>query len=463
MGLRSKIKETEVVEGEYPETSKNPLYLSSVSSQVGLSLNPFFGSIAVDLGASAAETSWLRSITNLSANLIQPLFGALIDDIRRRVPIVALSNFISVLPIIFLLIIDNPWLLIIMATFNALIISMGVPAWNSLLIESFPEERRGKDISKIAFWGSVGSIISVLVIGFLLTEEYTIWEDILPSGVLTTFGVRSRFFIPIILLIVMSTIGALSLLRYPDTGKYAPLKSKNVNGRIANLKLGFSELKEHKFFTFFLIISFAHAFAMSMSWGLFPQRQRGNFENGGLEATFMEIAILQVIFSITTLFFVGPGGRFSDKVGRVKLIKINRFSLVIFPFWYAFASNVYELAISHILIGSILAFSQAAFMAYLFDIVPKDKRGVYFGIYNSFLGIAYFFGSISGGYLVNLFEYLNYSTSDALKYAFIVVGFVRLVVAFIFLSLKDVRPFPSSFSKEMELLFSRTGSDGDSH
>jgi sugar phosphate permease len=340
---------------------------------------------------------------------------------------------------------------------------MGVPAWNSLLIESFPEERRGKEISKIAYWGSIGSIISVLVIGFLLTEEYTIWEDVLPNGVLTTFGDRSRFLIPIILLLVMSTIGVLSLLRYPDTGKYVPLKGKNTNGRIANLKLGFSELKEHKFFTFFLIISFAHAFAMSMSWGLFPQRQRGDAVNGGLEATFMEIAVLQVIFSFTTLFLVGPGGRFSDKVGRDKLIKINRFSLVIFPFWYAFSSSVYELAISHIIVGSILAFSQAALIAYLFDIVPNDKRGVYFGVYNSFLGIAYFFGSISGGYLVNLFEYLNYSTAEALKSAFIVVGFVRLIVAFLFLSLKDVRPFPSTFSKEVELLFSKTGSDGDTH
>ncbi|MHA1124965.1 MAG: hypothetical protein ACTSQX_04975, partial [Candidatus Heimdallarchaeota archaeon] len=87
---------------------------------------------------------------------------------------------------------------------------------------------------------------------------------------------------------------------------------------------------------------------------------------------------------------------------------------------------------------------------YLIDVTPERDRSMYVGIYNMFIGIILFLGSLTGGYMVDILtgekaifgSSFSFTSTLAVTIAFL-VGFVgRIITAFPFLALKEVKTFP---------------------
>ena len=154
---------------------------------------------------------------------------------------------------------------------------------------------------------------------------------------------------------------------------------------------------------------------------------------------------------------------------------MNRFCLFLFPLGYIFASQIWHLYLVHFFISSLFSFSIAGVNAYLLDIVPKKDTGLYYGVLGLVTGVAYFIGTLIGGYSVELNEYLLNKSSifvtlkasvpiisssvdvashaiigqnvllDTFNLAVIIalafVSGMRLLISFSFLSLKEVKEF----------------------
>jgi MFS family permease len=184
---------------------------------------------------------------------------------------------------------------------------------------------------------------------------------------------------------------------------------------------------------------------MSMMWPLFPIRQRSD-----IGANYFEIAIFSVLMSIATVLTIRYAGQISDLIGRKPQMFLNRLILVTMPLSYMFASKVWHIYVIHVIICIPLGLNSAVMQAYLIDITPDKERSTYVGFYNMLMGIMLFLGSLFGGYLIDILmgEKLFFGLSPffdqyrAVTIAF-AVGFVgRLLTAFPFLALKEMKSFP---------------------
>ncbi|MCG3257938.1 MAG: MFS transporter, partial [Candidatus Heimdallarchaeota archaeon] len=163
-----------------------------------------------------------------------------------------------------------------------------------------------------------------------------------------------------------------------------------------------------------------------------------------LNATAVEVALLEIIFAVTTILFIMLGAKIADKFGRTKLILINRMILFLFPLGYIFASEIWHLYLVHFFIAGIFNLSIAGVNAYILDIIPRKNGGLYFGVLGLVTGVFYFVGTLLGGYMVQVLQNW-YSQEVSLTIALAFVTVMRFILGFMFLSLKEVKLFSSSF------------------
>ncbi len=173
-----------------------------------------------------------------------------------------------------------------------------------------------------------------------------------------------------------------------------------------------------------------------------------------LEANALQMAVLSISFSVMIILVIRFGAKLSDRFGRTKLIAFNRLALVLFPFAYIFASKIWHLYIIHFILAGIIFIGSPSIQAYLLDIVPPREGGVYFGIHSMLVGIFMFIGSLAGGYLTEMFDNW-YPLLTAVKITLGIAAGGRLLTGLLFLTLKEVKKFPSSWGEAWKHLQKR--------
>jgi len=484
---------------------KEKLYGRSVLSNFSLGMvDPFLTTIAVDMGITGSQMGWLRAITNLLGNFVQPVFGYFSDAMQRRSIFIALSNILYSSAWIILLFVNQIWMIITIAGIVSLVVSLGTPAWTALLGEVTPSKIRGKIIANVNWFSQFSYIASTILGGILLNYiigNLSIGSRTIELNMLLTIGIG--LIAGLLSAIIMLTfkekqardrgVKLNSLLEEKarklhrktaeqfeevslviqkdividkdkqsitttsppliyvtadelDTKEKIPLEitiGKPISPPTLSSRL--KKMLQDKPFTKFTFIFGIQSFFMSFCWPLFPIRQRSD-----VGANFFEIAIFSVVMSVATLITIRYGGKASDLIGRKLQMFLNRLILVTMPLSYMFASKVWHIVILHAVICIPLGLNSAVMQAYLIDVTPEDERSTYVGFYNMFFGITLFLGSLAGGYLADflmgemtLFGFTpSFDQYKAVTIA-LAVGFVgRLITAMPFLLLKDVKSFP---------------------
>jgi MFS family permease len=487
---------------EIPEKEK--LYGRSVLSNFSFGMvDPFLTTIAVDMGISGSQMGWLRAITNLLGNFVQPVFGFLSDTIQRRSIFVALSNILYSSAWILLLFVNQIWMIILMAGIISLVVSMGTPAWTALLGEVVPSKIRGKIIAKVNWFSQFSYIASTILGGILLNFVFgtlAIGSRTVELNMLLTIsiGLIAGLISAIIIMtfkekkardrgqrlnalldkenqqllmrseiefdegpclikedtvidkdpqnITASSQEIICVSSDDQTKKSIALESTKEKPLVRKpLSQRVTMMLKDKDFMKFTVIFGIQSFFMSYCWPLFPLRQRSD-----IGANFVEIAIFSVVMSLASLLTIRYAGRISDLIGRKPQIFLNRLILVTMPLGYMFASQVWHVILMHAVICIPLGLNSAVMQAYLIDITPEEERSTYVGFYNMFYGLILFLGSLAGGYMadflmgeITIFGYSPFFAQfKAITIAFS-VGFVgRVLTALPFLLIKDVKSFP---------------------
>ncbi len=366
----------------------------------------FVGVYGVLIGASAAEMGWLQSSANSIANSGQLLWGRISDRFGRRKPFLFFGSIALAVLWLFMAVISTPVELVITYAAVSLVAAMITVNWFSLIADITASSRRGRFLSVLNNVGSVGTLLAVGVMIFILHGS-----------------ARREIQIPFIAAAVSYVASAILVTQISEKEHATRLTS--------SIRQTFSSMKEHDYFYRYFVAMNVQGFFWSMAWPIFPITMVSV-----MHFDLPTIALLTVIALVSTIVGQFLVGRFVDRVDRMPLIFINRLMLSAIPLFYAIFNTFDEFAFLELYSGIAGAIQNVVMMSYLMDVSPETHRAEFISIMNGFNGAVYFAGALTGGYMLE-FMLKTHPLLIALSivYGIIVAG--RFGTSFMFLRLKE--------------------------
>lgn len=353
-----------------------PLYYKKLTAQAGIG--------AAD---STAYYSYSISIATVIVALLGPFLGAMGDQKGYKKGFFAFFMLLGVLACAALSI-PKSWLLFLIVFVIAKVgFSASLVFYDSMLVDITTDERMDEVSSQGYAWGYIGSCIP-FVASLLLILKSDVFG-------LTTTGAMTISFLMNALWWGVVTI---PLLRQYRQVYFAESYGNHWTDGLKRLKNLFGELKENKCVLLFLLAFFFYIdgvytiIEMATTYG----------KDVGLHDTGMLLALLltQVVAFPCSIIF----GKLSKKIPVNQLICICVAAY--------FGVTVYALQLNTIgefwfmacVVGVFQGAIQALSRSYYAKIIPKDKSGEYFGIYDIFGKGASFMGTLLMGITTQLFE-----------------------------------------------------------
>ncbi|TWI76898.1 putative MFS family arabinose efflux permease [Desulfobotulus alkaliphilus] len=118
-----------------------------------------------------------------------------------------------------------------------------------------------------------------------------------------------------------------------------------------------------------------------------------------LGASGLAIGLIFGAFSISRTFLLPFFGRMSDEKGRKPFILAGLFAYGLISFLFIAARGVSDLILIRFLHGAASAMVMPVAQAYIGDITPKGKEGLFMGMFNMSMFISLSLGPLMGGIL----------------------------------------------------------------
>lgn len=238
---------------------------------------------------------------------------------------------------------------------------------DALIAQSAKKDRMGFSFGYQRMLDTFGSVIGPLVTAGILY--------ILVSG-----NMRYR--------IIFYIAGLISVVTILIIGFFVSEKGTPVSKEQA--KFDFGLLKGE--FLFFLIIMLVFTLGNSSDSFLILRAQ-----NVGISPV-----IIPIVYAVFNLFYAAlsvPAGSLSDKIGRVKVMKFGWLIYALSYLGFAFASHPWHIWLIYIFYGLYYATTEGIAKSLVARIVPDNKRGTAYGLYNASLGVMSLPANIIAGYL----------------------------------------------------------------
>ena len=365
-------------------------FFNDVASEMIYPLVPIF--LTSVLGAPVAIVGLIEGIAESTASVLKVVSGWLSDKWRKRKPFVVAGYSFSAISKI-LLSLAFSWPFVLIARFvDRFGKGTRTSARDALITESSENSIRGRSFgfhrSLDTLGAVVGPLIALLAIHFL----------------------DNKFRLIFFLAFIPAFIGILLLLFFVKE------KKKEANS-LNTFHFNWRELNPS--FKIFLLISLIFALGNSSDAFLILRAQ-----NLGLSLILVVLAY--VFFNFTYAIFSMPAGIISDKIGpkKVLLAGFLLFSAVYLFFGLAHSSLLLWLLFP--IYGIYMALTEGVGKAYISNLVPQEKVGTAFGVYQTTIGLCTFFASLIAGLL---WTYIDVSTP------FIFGSIMALISAFLFIVL----------------------------
>lgn len=403
------------------------MYENQVSVAFGRGVaDPFIPAFARSaLDATAAQLGWLQAFINLFPAVMQVPWGKLSDFFGRRIPFLVVGGVFSFAMYFFMIGVMNAWQLILLVALQMFIGSMMIPTWSALVGDVTTPRNRGTIMGRFFAVSSVASLVATLLAGYVMPQNGT------------AFAIYA---IPFFLAGTSGVVGSLYLLRVKEEKRRVYASPRRIFAFSMKSFIFMSDLKENLYFRNLVVLQSVFNFIMSLIWPLLYLTYLDV-----LDATLFQIAVMTVISTGAALFFQTKVGKLLDVIGPMPQILISRFAYISVPVVYGLATQVWHIYALNALLGFATAMSNVAFFAYVLDVAPAEKKGEYFAVYNTFIGIATFVGSILGGYMAVFF--LDFYAQDlvlALGAVYAISAFGRAACALWFFKLEDPVKYPST-------------------
>lgn len=419
------------------ETPLPPMYANQAAVNFGKGMaDPFVPALAIHLAATPAQLGWLQAFVNLFPTVMQVPWGKLSDFLGRRIPFLIAGGVLSFAMYFFMLGAMDAGQLILLVGLQMFIGSMMIPTWSALVGDVTSPRNRGAIMGRFFAVSSVASLVATMLAGYVMPE----------SG-----SILAIYSIPFFIAGASGIVGSIALIKVKEEKRRVYASPKTIFAFSLRSFIFISDLRENLYFRNLVVLQSLFNFIMSLIWPLLYLTYIGV-----LGATLFEIAVMTVISTGAVLFFQTKVGKLLDVIGPMPQILISRFAFISVPVVYALATQVWHIYVLNAALGFATAMANVAFFAYVLDVAPPEKKGEYFAVYNTLIGIATFIGSILGGYLAVFF--LDFYAQDlvlALGAVYAISAFGRAACAIWFLKLEDPVKYPNTLRGLMKEWFRR--------
>ena len=354
--------------------------LNDLSSEVTVRTLPLF--LANVLGVKTGIIGFIEGIAESTATLLKIASGYLADRLGRKKALTLWGYGLSAFTKPFLYF-ANTWSLVLAVRFLDRV-GKGVRTAprDALIAEVTPEQDRGRAFGFNKAMDKIGAVIGLLLAAWLLS--------LMQSGqeTLTRAGYQA--------LVVLAVIPGLAAVVILAVGVHEPRRLPVESSKPSGLDfLGWKSLDGR--FKAFLWIVVLFTLGNSSDAFLMLRAQTVGFSTTEI---FMLVAAFNLVVSVSSL----PAGILSDRLGRRRLIISGWLIYALIYFGLAVATAAWHVAVLYILYGLYYGAFQGAASALVADLVPFDRRGTAYGLFNGAIGVSVFPASFIAGLLWQWFS-----------------------------------------------------------
>jgi len=363
-------------------------FFNDVASEMIYPLVPIF--LTSVLGTPGAIVGLIEGIAESTASILKVVSGWLSDKFQKRKPFVVLGYSFSAISKI-LLGLAFSWPFVLLARFiDRFGKGTRTSARDALISESSENLVRGRAFGFHRALDTLGAVIGPLL------------------ALLAIHFLDNKFRPIFFLAFIPAFIGILLLFFFVKE------KKKEANSFSA-LRFNWRNLDPS--FKIFLFISFIFALGNSSDAFLILRSQ-----NLGLSLTLVVLAY--VLFNFTYAIFSTPAGIISDKIGPKKVLLTGFLLFSAVYLFFGLINSSLFLWFLFPIYGIYMALTEGVGKAYISNLVPQEKTGTAFGVYQTTIGLCTFFASLIAGLF---WTYIGVSAP------FIFGGLMAVISAFLFL------------------------------
>jgi len=339
-------------------------------------------------GFSKTEIGILLAIGTMSGAFSSLILGWLSDRIGRKVLLVfsLFSYAISFLLFYFF----QGFSFFIITRLIEGIGAFSTPALSTAIIANIsPLKKYGQAMGLYESVAGAGKIVGPLIAGLILT-----------IGSFSAYFIFCSTFVFISAIIVLILLNeSVARQNYAQSELKFNTKCTQLNSRESLIK---NTLKPLVFFYIAIFLRSLGQTAVSPLLSLFVMERLG-------KSTMIEISMLFCIQGCMAMVLSPIAGKLSDKTGRKKPLFVATLLLSVATLFYIYCVSLVQIFIITLINGAASAFITPLTNAYLADLLTatghSSLSGAWFGI-AQFLSVQTFsFGSVFGGYVVDLFGY----------------------------------------------------------
>jgi len=342
--------------------------------------NTYYPLYVVELGGTATTIGIIAAAATITDAIVKIPGGHLADKYRRK-RLILVMTFLAAGAHLFYALAPS-WHFLVLAAVLTSFCWIYTPAFNSIVIEALPKEKRGTGYSLVNLITRVSTTPSPLIAGFLFTRYGVVGTSRIAYGLVS---------------VAFLIAGILRFRLEEETDKPE-----------VTVKAVFSSLSSAKEFSEGINVwrdmpkSLTALFSMELLY-LLPNIMFNTILTlylvNDLGINELQLSRLGAIIGVTMIIFAIPVGKIIDKYGRVRPILICfLLILVTIPVLLLEVTFTQILLVTPI-IGLVNVVYYSATQALWADLIPEDKRGRILGSQNFFGLIVVAIGSVAGGLL----------------------------------------------------------------
>ncbi len=365
--------------------------------------------LAVAVGVTVSQMSYLRAAESLSRNILQLFWGRLVDRKGKRI-FIAIGRFLNGIIIASLVFVEAPvWVMLLMICV-AICWSIITPAWSSLLGDYTTHSSRGEVIGRISALSQTGSL-GAMIVAFLLSVNQV--GETTPESFKLLLALSAG----------MSIVsGAMSL--------FIEEKLPDQEERELDLLVVFRDLRLRTY----LMVNVVYGIGMSFAWPLFPF-----IIVDKLSLKIWQVAAFSILSAASSMFSQRYSGKLMDRIGRRPVVVFSRVIMAVSPLFYVVATSWVHVAMSEIIMGLGMGAWMSSGPTYIIDLAPVEMRATYLAANTAVFGVATFIGNLLGGYVTENFLSVG-GTLQGINTGLMISAGLRFLLGLLFFRIHETYP-----------------------
>lgn len=342
-------------------------FLTDISSEMLINLIPLF--LSNVLGVRTVVIGLIETVATAAVSLLKFISGWLSDRLGVRKWLAVLGYGVSTIAKPFMYFATSwGWVLGVRLADRAGKGLRTAPR-DAMVVDSVDEDQRGLAFGIHRAGDTVGALIGhAIAMGVVLAVQRgatTLARDTFQIVVLISI-------IPAALAVAVLALGAREVNRV----KRQPTRLSGSGEEARSSTTSFDRR-----FRLFLVIITLFTLGNSSDFFLTLRAQSAGLSVVGVLGVWI---VLNLVYSLTST----PAGVLSDRVGRRKLLITGWTLYVLVYLGFALATSGWQVWVLMAAYGLYYGLSEGVTKAFVADLVPKDKRGTAYGVFNAAIGLA---------------------------------------------------------------------------